>query len=51
MNRVSVNVDQILAFLIIDNVGIMIYVGVNAKNDKSRDVGDYLDYENCKIIG
>ena len=57
-------------FVVINNVGMMIIVGVNAKNwfikeyvikdlfgisscwecksDKSCDVGEYLDYENCK---
>ena len=32
MKRVSVNVDQMQAFVIINNVGIMINAGVNAKN-------------------
>ena len=33
MKRVRVNVDQIAVFVIIKNVGIMINVGVNAKNE------------------
>ena len=32
MKRVTVNVDQMQAFVIINNVGIMINVGVNVKN-------------------
>ena len=32
MKRVSVNVDQMQAFVIINNVGMMINAGVNAKN-------------------
>ena len=32
MKRVSVNVDQIQAFVIISNVRMMINAGVNAKN-------------------
>ena len=32
MKRVSVNVDQMQPFVIINNVGIMINAGVNAKN-------------------
>ena len=32
MKRVSVNVDQMQAFLIINNVGMMINADVNAKN-------------------
>ena len=32
MTRVSVNIDQMQAFVIIDNVGMMISAGVNAKN-------------------
>ena len=32
LKRVSVNVDQIQAFVIINNVGSMINAGVNAKN-------------------
>ena len=32
MKRVSVNVNQMQAFLIIIKVGMMINVGVNAKN-------------------
>ena len=32
MKRVSVNVDQMQAFLIINNFGMMINAGVNAKN-------------------
>ena len=32
MKRVSVNVDQMQAFVIINNIGIMINAGVNAKN-------------------
>ena len=32
IKHVSVNVDQIEAFVIINNVGMMINAGVNAKN-------------------
>ena len=32
MKRVSVNVDQMQVFVIINNVGMMINAGVNAKN-------------------
>ena len=32
MKRVSVNADQMQAFVIIDNFGMMINKGVNAKN-------------------
>ena len=32
MKRVKVNVDQMQAFVIINNVGMMINAGVNAKN-------------------
>ena len=32
MKHVSVNVDQMAVFVIIDNIGVMINVGVNAKN-------------------
>ena len=32
MKRVSVNVDQMQAFVMINNVGMMINAGVNAKN-------------------
>ena len=32
MKRVSVNVDQMQVFVIINNIGIMINVGVNVKN-------------------
>ena len=32
MKRVSVNVHQMQAFIIINNVGIMINTGVNANN-------------------
>ena len=32
MKRVTVNVDQMQAFVIINNVGIMINVGANVKN-------------------
>ena len=32
MKRVSVNVDQMQAFVIIKNVGMMINAGVNAQN-------------------
>ena len=32
MKRVSVNVDQMEAFVIINNIGMMINAGVNAKN-------------------
>ena len=32
MKRASVNVDQMQAFATINNVGMMINVGVNAKN-------------------
>ena len=32
MKRVSVNVDQMEAFVIINNIGMMINVGINAKN-------------------
>ena len=32
MKRVSVNVDQMQAFVIISNVGMMINAGMNAKN-------------------
>ena len=32
MKHVSVNVDQMQAFVIINNVGMMINAGVNAKN-------------------
>ena len=32
MKRVNVNVDQMQAFVIINNVGMMINAGVNAKN-------------------
>ena len=32
MKRVSVNVDQMQAFVIINNVRMMISAGVNAKN-------------------
>ena len=32
MKRVSTNVDQMQAFVIINNVGMMINTGVNAKN-------------------
>ena len=32
IKRVTVNVDQMQAFVIINNVGIMINAGVNAKN-------------------
>ena len=32
IKRVTVNVDQMQAFVIINNVGIMINVGVNVKN-------------------
>ena len=32
MKHVSVNVDQMQAFVIITNVGIMINAGVNVKN-------------------
>ena len=33
MKHVSVNVDQIQAFVIINNIGMMINVGVNATNE------------------
>ena len=32
IKRVSVNVDQMQVFVIINNVGMMINVGVNTKN-------------------
>ena len=32
MKRISVNVDQVQAFVIINNVGMMINSGKNAKN-------------------
>ena len=32
MKRVNTNVDQMVAFVIINNVGIMINTGVNVKN-------------------
>ena len=32
MKRVNVNVDLMQAFVIINNTGMMIYQGVNAKN-------------------
>ena len=32
MKRVSVNIDQMRAFAIINNAGIMINLGVNANN-------------------
>ena len=32
MKRISVNVDQMQAFVIINNAGMMINAGVNAKN-------------------
>ena len=32
MKRVSVNADQMQAFVIISNVGMMMNAGVNAKN-------------------
>ena len=32
MKRVSVNVDQMQAFIIINNIKMMINAGVNAKN-------------------
>ena len=32
MKRVSVNIDQMQAFVIINNIGIMINAGVNTKN-------------------
>ena len=32
IKRVSVNVDQMQAFVIINNIGMMINAGVNAKN-------------------
>ena len=32
MKRVRINVDQMQAFVIINNVGMMINVGVNANN-------------------
>ena len=32
MKRVNVNVDLMQAFVIINNTGMMIYPGVNAKN-------------------
>ena len=32
MKRVSVNVDQMQVFVIINNIGIMINAGVNVKN-------------------
>ena len=32
MKRVNANVDQMQAFVIINNVGMMINAGVNAKN-------------------
>ena len=69
MKHVSVNVDQMQLFVIINNVEIKINVDVNAKNqlikecvvknlfgilvivsecDKACNLGEYLDYENCK---
>ena len=33
MKRVSVNVDLSIVFVIINNVGLMIHAGVNAKNE------------------
>ena len=69
MNCVNVNVELVQVFLITNDVGMIIDVGVNIKNwlikecvindlfgtlvivsaiDKSCDVGEYLDYENCK---
>ena len=42
-----------LLFVIINKVGIKINADVNVKNcececDKACNVGEYLDYENCK---
>ena len=51
--RVNVSVNLRLLFVIINKVGIKINADVNAKNcececDKACNVGEYLDYENCK---
>ena len=70
MELVSVNVDQMPASVTINNFGMKINAGLNAKNwlmkvyvikdlfgiqviaecerAKLCDIGDYLDYENCK---
>ena len=62
MKNVSVNVDQMQLFVIINNVGIkeLIDKGIcdkgfiwNPSNcececDKNCDFSEYLDYENCK---
>ena len=62
MKLVNVNVDQIKVFVIINNAGMkeLIDKGVCDKGfiwnpgncececDKSCDIGEYLDYENCK---
>ena len=70
MKRLSVNIDQMQAFVIINNVRMMINAGANAQNqlikmyviknlfgilvivsvsecEKSCDVSEYLDNENC----
>ena len=60
MKLVSVNVNITVVFVIINNVGMKVNAGVNDKGffwslnnrhcecDKSCDVGEYLDYVNCR---
>ena len=60
MKLVNANVDLMQILMITDNVGVIINASFNAKSglikvycececDKLCDVGEYLDYENCKI--
>ena len=60
MKLVSVNVNITVVFVIINNVGMKVNAGVNDKGffwnlnnchcewDESCDVGEYLDYLNCR---